>query len=222
MAKLGSEATAPWNMKLLHMIDPALRLTSTADIAAAFLANNKLGVDQVEELVINIGASLGAVAAGLGQPLAQLAERPSAAAVRKSIGAGTLISFEDGKAYRMLKRHLASRGLTPQAYRAKWGLPSDYPMVAPSYSQARSQIARRTGLGHRGGRPVGVAGAEAPASSTRPRERPPKSTAPEAGRAKPPRAKPGATKGRTVATASVSHAKKRPAKAKPTRPKPGG
>jgi predicted transcriptional regulator len=80
------------------------------------------------------------------QPVAMTPAR-----VRKSITVEALFSFEDGEAYRSLKRHLTARGLTPQDYRLKWGLPSDYPMVCPAYSAARSEFARSIGLG-RGGR----------------------------------------------------------------------
>src|SRR5207244_12106880 len=67
--------------------------------------------------------------------------------VRKSITAEALISFEDGRGYKTLRRHLASRGLSPEQYREKWGLPASYPMVAPDYSAARSQMAKDLGLG---------------------------------------------------------------------------
>ena len=67
--------------------------------------------------------------------------------IRKSIKPDALISFEDGKAYKTLKRHLSRRGLTVEAYKAKWGLPSDYPMTAASYSATRSAMAKSLGLG---------------------------------------------------------------------------
>jgi predicted transcriptional regulator len=67
--------------------------------------------------------------------------------VKKSITPDSLISFEDGKPYKTLRRHLATRGLTPEQYRDKWGLPADYPMVSPNYSAARSAMAKHSGLG---------------------------------------------------------------------------
>ena len=70
-----------------------------------------------------------------------------AVSIRKSITPDHLISLEDGKPYKSLKRHLGGRGLTPEQYRTKWGLPSDYPMVAPSYAKQRSDLARALGLG---------------------------------------------------------------------------
>ena len=70
--------------------------------------------------------------------------------MRKSITPDGLISFEDGKSYKTLKRHLSGHDLTPEQYREKWGLPRDYPMVAPNYSAARSQMAKSLGLGQMG------------------------------------------------------------------------
>ena len=72
------------------------------------------------------------------------------AQIRKSITDAGIVSFEDGKTYKTLKRTLAIRGLTPDAYRAKWGLPANYPIVAPSYRAARSAIAKQFGLGNKG------------------------------------------------------------------------
>ena len=69
--------------------------------------------------------------------------------IKKSITPDYLISMEDGKQYKTLKRHLTSRGITADEYRAKWNLPSDYPMVAPNYSAARSELARQSGLGRK-------------------------------------------------------------------------
>ena len=99
-----------------------------------------------------IGVIIGAVAASftsLGEATPESVPgetRPSAAKIRKSITPDALISFEDGRPYKILKRHLAALGLTPDDYRAKWGLPYDYPMVAPNQSAARSQIARQVGF----------------------------------------------------------------------------
>ncbi|MDI4659402.1 MucR family transcriptional regulator, partial [Xanthobacter autotrophicus] len=74
-------------------------------------------------------------------------EKPSAAEIRRSVGRDALISFEDGKPYKTLKRHLTGRGLTPEQYREKWGLPRDYPLVAPDYAERRSLLAKAIGLG---------------------------------------------------------------------------
>lgn len=88
-----------------------------------------------------------------------------AVSIRKSITADHLISFEDGKRYKSLKRHLSVRlGLTPEAYCAKWGLPSDYPMVAPAYSATRSALAKAVGLGRAPRKPAGRCGGDPQAS----------------------------------------------------------
>jgi predicted transcriptional regulator len=81
-------------------------------------------------------------------PIRKEAENPTPPLpVKKSITPDFLISLEDGKPYKSLKRHLFRRGLTPAQYRAKWGLSADYPMVAPNYSKARSELANNSGLG---------------------------------------------------------------------------
>lgn len=91
--------------------------------------------------------------AGVGaQPVAiaklePIVDKPSAAEIRKSITPDHLISFEDGKPYKMLKRHVGKLGMTFDQYRAKWGLPADYPSVAASYSARRSELAKENGLG---------------------------------------------------------------------------
>ena len=74
-------------------------------------------------------------------------EKPGAAQVRKSVRQDGIVSFIDGKTYKTLKRHLTSHGLDPRAYRDRYGLPADYPMVAPNYAAARSHLAKQMGLG---------------------------------------------------------------------------
>ena len=81
-------------------------------------------------------------------PAADQIEKPTPAQIKKSITPDALISFEDGKSYKTLRRHLTLRGLTPEAYRAKYGLSADYPMTAASYSAQRSELARALGLGN--------------------------------------------------------------------------
>lgn len=88
------------------------------------------------------------------QPVPEAARQPfvekaTAARIKASIAANYLTSFEDGKGYKTLKRHLAKAGLTPEQYREKWGLPADYPMVAPAYSERRSALAKAAGLGRK-------------------------------------------------------------------------
>jgi predicted transcriptional regulator len=137
----------------------------TAHLVAAYLENAKVGASDLPDLIRTVHSTLGA----LGQTEAPAApateEKATPAQIRKSVTADTIISFEDGRPYRTLKRHLAQRGLTPQAYRAKWGLPSDYPIVAPSYSATRAELARQMGLGRRpGAAPVAPPAPEAAAA----------------------------------------------------------
>jgi len=124
-----------------------MQLTSlTVDIVVSFLESNKVRPDDVAGLIQTVHDAL----SGVDSPAPPAAEVPSkltASQIRKSITPERLISFEDGLGYTMLRRHLAARGLTPDAYRRKWGLPPDYPMTAPHYSAVRSNLAKALGLG---------------------------------------------------------------------------
>jgi predicted transcriptional regulator len=117
----------------------------TAQIVSAFVGRNVVGVGDLADLIRDTYQSL----ATAGQPPVEVptVARLAPAQVRKSISPEALISFEDGRPYKSLKRHLSGRGLTPDEYRAKWGLPKDYPMVSPGYSARRSALAKAMGLG---------------------------------------------------------------------------
>ena len=118
----------------------------TADLVAAYVANNSVPASELPGLMAKVHASL----SGLTSPASAKSDKPeplTPAQVRKSITPEALISFEDGKPYKTLRRHLTLRGLSPEAYRAKWGLPADYPMTSASYSAQRSELARSLGLG---------------------------------------------------------------------------
>jgi predicted transcriptional regulator len=120
-------------------------LALTADIVSSHVANNSVAVNDVPNLIQNVYASL----AGLGSaaPAPEVKLEP-AVPVRSSIKPDYIVCLEDGKKLKMLKRHLmTSYGMTPDDYRAKWGLPADYPMVAPNYAEARRQLAKSIGLG---------------------------------------------------------------------------
>src|SRR5687767_947216 len=131
------------------MLDETSRnyIALTADIVSAFVSNNPVPASELPSLIGNVHAALQHV----GQPAAkQEAAKPAPAVpIKKSITSDYLISLEDGKPYKSLKRHLGTQGLTPDAYRKKWGLPKDYPMVAPNYAAKRSELAKSTGLGQR-------------------------------------------------------------------------
>jgi len=121
----------------------------TATIAEAFVTRNKVSPSELPELIRTVHGSL-AQATGQAEEPAEEIAKPTAAQIRKSITGDRLISFEDGKPYATLKRHLTRLGMTPADYRAKWDLPGDYPMTAPSYSARRSELAKQLGLGQGG------------------------------------------------------------------------
>ena len=125
---------------------PDLDLTSiTADIVSSYVANNAVHRADLPAVIASVHAALqGLVAPKQAEPAKQL--QPSIA-IRKSVTPDFLVSLEDGKKYKTLKRHLGKLGLTPAQYRAKWGLPDDYPIVAPNYALRRSELARSSGLG---------------------------------------------------------------------------
>ena len=116
------------------------------DIVAAYVSNNSVPSSELPGLIEVIHSALSRLV-GAGQTMSGPAEKVTPAQIRKSITKDHLVSFEDGKPYKTLRRHLTLRGLTPEAYRAKWGLPRDYPMTAASYSEQRSELARALGLG---------------------------------------------------------------------------
>lgn len=117
----------------------------TAEIVSAHVSNNSVAVADLPSLIQDVYRTL----ASIGLPAAETPERPQPAVpVKKSITPEYLICLEDGKKLKMLKRHLkTSFNLTPDQYRERWNLPSDYPMVAPNYTKHRSSLAKRIGLG---------------------------------------------------------------------------
>jgi predicted transcriptional regulator len=131
--------------------DKTLTAQLVADIVASYVTNNQVAVDALPTLISTVSTSVN----GLFNPAPVVAEAPArpepAVSIRKSITPEFLICLEDGKKLKSMKRHLSILGLTPDQYRAKWGLPKDYPMVAPAYAAQRSELARTMGLG-RGGR----------------------------------------------------------------------
>jgi len=124
-------------------------ITHTTDIVVSYVANNSLGADEVSSLIQNVFGTL----SGLGQQGAAIEERPEpAVSIRSSVKKDYIVCLEDGKKMKMLKRHLMTdHGLTPDEYRARWGLPSDYPMVAPDYADKRRDLAKKIGLGRKPG-----------------------------------------------------------------------
>lgn len=127
----------------------------TIELVSAYVSNTntRLSGEELQALIRDTFATLSSLGkeAASTAPSAEPENSPkSKAEIKKSIGAENLISFEDGKPYKSLKRHLTTRGLTPQAYREKYGLPADYPMTHPAYSARRSELAKSIGLGSKG------------------------------------------------------------------------
>ena len=123
-------------------------LQMTTQVVAAYVGHNSVGEAQIPDVIKSVYASL----AGLNgnSELAAKAKQKPAVPVKKSITADYIVCLEDGKKLKMLKRHLRTAyGLSPEDYRAKWGLGSDYPMVAPNYAKQRSAFAKKIGLGKR-------------------------------------------------------------------------
>jgi predicted transcriptional regulator len=128
-----------------------------AEVAAAYFSNSHVAPSEIPTVVKQIASSLSAVSSAVSAeaPIAvhePEVKKPTPGQIRKSITPEGLISFEDGRSYKTLRRHLANRSLTPDQYREKYGLPTDYPMTSPAYSAMRSEMAKTIGLGQKGGR----------------------------------------------------------------------
>ena len=125
-------------------------ITLTSQIVSAFVSKNSVQASDLPALIASIYQSLKSAGQPSAAPAEAAADLKPAVPVKKSVTPDYIICLEDGKRCKMLKRHLMSSfGLTPDEYRAKWGLPSDYPMVAPNYAKARSDLAVKLGLGRR-------------------------------------------------------------------------
>jgi len=127
------------------MADDEELLSLTTGIVASFVQGNPIGADQLPAVIDTVHRTLRLLQNPPPQFEAPIL--PSAAQIRRSIRKDALISFIDGNPYKTLKRHLTVSGFTPDEYRARFGLPRDYPMVAPSYSELRSTLAKEMGLG---------------------------------------------------------------------------
>ncbi|HTP83845.1 MAG TPA: MucR family transcriptional regulator [Alphaproteobacteria bacterium] len=128
---------------------PADLLRMTAEVAAAYVSNNTLPAADLTEVIKTIYTSLQSLERSEG--VATTSQKPMVP-IKKSVTPEYIICLEDGKRLKMLKRHLRTAyRMTPEEYRAKWGLPADYPMVAPNYAEQRSVFAKRIGLGRKPG-----------------------------------------------------------------------
>ncbi|HEY6916375.1 MAG TPA: MucR family transcriptional regulator [Allosphingosinicella sp.] len=120
-------------------------ITLTADIVSAHVSNNSVSVNDLPQLIQNVHAALQGLGGGSAEP--EVKQQP-AVSVRSSIKPDYIVCLEDGKKLKMLKRHLMTHyNMTPDEYRQKWGLPADYPMVAPNYAEQRRSLAKKIGLG---------------------------------------------------------------------------
>ena len=117
-------------------------LEMAAEVVAAFVSNNPLPRGELPALIQTIHDTLAGLSAGVETSIPKEEPKEPAVSIRKSVTPGYLICLEDGKHFKALKRHLAAHGLTPEQYRTKWKLPSDYPMVAANYAASRSAMAK--------------------------------------------------------------------------------
>lgn len=117
----------------------------TADLVSAYVARNAVPASDMPGLIRTVHAAISGL--GTAGPVAPQVRTLSQAEVKRSIAADGLVSFIDGRTYQTLRRHLTAHRMTPDQYRRAYGLPADYPLVAPSYSQKRSKIAKAIGLG---------------------------------------------------------------------------
>ena len=139
----------------------------TSEIVAAYAGNNTLAVGDLPGLIRNVFATLSAA----GQVEEKEPEAPTPAVpIKRSVSSDFIVCLEDGRKLRMLRRHLATRyNMTPDDYRRRWGLPADYPMVAPAYAAQRSSMAKQIGLGRKpASAPTVVALEPAPIAQKRP------------------------------------------------------
>jgi predicted transcriptional regulator len=131
------------------MEDKSAIIEMTTDIVSAYVGNNSVASGDLPGLIQNVHRALTGVAAGT--ETVEVAPKEPAVPVKRSITPDYLVCLEDGRKFKSLKRHLRTKyNMSPEEYRAKWGLAKDYPMVAPNYAKARSDLAKQMGLGQGG------------------------------------------------------------------------
>ncbi|MBP1180012.1 MucR family transcriptional regulator [Methylobacterium sp. PvR107] len=136
-----------------HHLTPGIdtAIDYTANIVASYVRGNHVAASDLPGLIRSVhGTLVGLVSGATAVPSPESTEKLTPAQIKKSITPDALISFIDGRSYKTLKRHLSAHGLEPRAYRARFGLPDDYPMTAPSYAAQRSALAKSIGLGRPG------------------------------------------------------------------------
>ncbi len=133
---------------MTESVDQDELIALTADIVAAYVSNNDIAATDLSDLIGNVHQALLQSASGTAEPEAEPLK--PAVPVKKSVHPDYIVCLEDGRQFKSLRRHLRSRyNLTPEQYREKWGLPADYPMVAPNYAETRSKLAKEMRLGHK-------------------------------------------------------------------------
>ena len=120
-----------------------------AEVVAAYVSNNPVPSSGLSALIVSVHAAVESLGKEREKALAPPETKTPAVPVRKSVAPDYLICLEDGKKFKSLRRHLRLLGLSPEQYREKWGLPPDYPMVAPNYAAQRSALAKKIGLGRK-------------------------------------------------------------------------
>jgi predicted transcriptional regulator len=144
-------------------------IQATANIVSAYVSKNHVGVRDVPDLILSVHAALASLSNHSNGSTPEETLVP-AVSIKKSITHDFLICLEDGLMFKSLKRHLNSKyGLTADQYRAKWGLPADYPMVAPAYAERRSAMAKSFGFGRKPSAPGGTAAAHTPKGKRKPK-----------------------------------------------------
>ena len=142
-----------WGQKIMEMSEPSgtnseMLIELTADVVAAYVSNNPVPIGELPNLIADVHAALGRVGGAPEQPIAE--KLKPAVNPKRSVHDDYIICLEDGKKFKSLKRHLMTHyNLTPDQYREKWALDPTYPMVAPNYAAARSQLAKKMGLGRK-------------------------------------------------------------------------
>jgi predicted transcriptional regulator len=136
-------------MGKINMDEKSEIIEMTADVVSAYVGNNSVGASDLPSLIQSVHRALAGVSAGA--EVVEAAPKEPAVPIKRSITPGFLVCLEDGRKFKSLKRHLRTKyNLSPEDYRAKWGLAKDYPMVAPDYAKARSDLAKQMGLGQGG------------------------------------------------------------------------
>lgn len=133
------------------MVDNSSLIDAAGTVVAAYVSNHKVSPGELVSLIGTVADALSTASTPkVEEPTGLVLRMP----IRKTITPDAIYSLEDGRPYKTLGRHLGGRGLTPDQYRAKWGLPPDYPMVAPNYAATRSALAKKFGLGRKKPEPI--------------------------------------------------------------------